>query len=86
MVPLGFQAWQISLVSQADKVALYKKVRLFKTFSFIGACSLGLWEYSNLRKQMTFYDRFYPEPTELQQKLSAEAAIFREKAYQQVST
>ena len=38
-----------------------------------------------MRKQMTYYDRFYPEPTELQQKLSAEAAIFREQAYQQKS-
>ena len=85
-LPLGFQMWQISLANVSEKAALYKKVRLFKTFSFIGACSLGLWEYTNLRKQMTFYDRFYPEPTELQQKLSAEAAIFREKAYQQVST
>ncbi len=34
---------------------------------------------------MNFYDRFYPEPTELQRKLALEAAIFKENSYQQVS-
>ena len=56
---------------------------MFKSAAFIGACSLGLWEYTNLRKKMTYYDRFYPEPTELQRKLSLEAAMFREQAYKQ---
>ena len=84
--PMGFQMWQISLANVAEKAALYKQVRVFKLVSFVGACSLSLWEFTNLRKQMTYYDRFYPEPTELQQKLSAEAAIFREKAYQNAST
>ena len=58
---------------------------MFKSAAIIGAFSLGLWEYSNLRKKMLFYDRFYPEPTELQQKLAAEAQMFKEKAYQQKS-
>ena len=60
---------------------MYKQVRMFKTAAFIGAFSLGLWEYTNLRKKMTFYDRFYPEPTELQRKLEQEAAMFRENSY-----
>ena len=40
---------------------------------------------SNLRKKMTFYDHFYPEPTELQRRLGEEAQIFKEQAYKQES-
>ena len=69
-VPMAFQVWQISLANVQSKVALYKQVRMFKTASVIGAFSLGMWEYTNLRKRLTFYDRFYPEPTELQRKLA----------------
>ena len=65
MVPVGFQAWQIALTNVAGRESMYKQVRLFKCAAMMGACSLGLWEYTNLRKKMTFYDRFYPEPTEL---------------------
>ena len=55
---------------------------MFKSAAFIGACSLGLWEFSSLRKKLTFYDRFYPEPTELQRKLNQEAMMFKERAYE----
>ena len=58
---------------------------MFKSTAIIGAFALGIWEYANLRKRMTFYDRFYPEPTELQRKLNVEAAMFKEKAYKQES-
>lgn len=85
-MPLAFQCWQISLVGAESKMALYKQVRLFKSTAIIGACALGLWEYSNLRKRMTFYDRFYPEATELQRKLAEEAAIFKEQAFAPEST
>ena len=81
VIPMAFQMWQISLANVAEKVSLYKQVRMFKSAAFIGACSIGLWEYSNLRKKMTMYDRFYPEPTELQRKLMLEAAMFKEQAY-----
>ena len=80
-VPVLFQFWQISLTNVSDKLALYKQVRMFKSAAIIGAFSLGLWEFSTLRKRLTFYDRFYPEPTELQRKLNQEAAIFKEQAY-----
>ena len=85
-VPLAFQAWQISITNYPEKAALYKQVRWFKSAAIIGALSFGLWEYTNLRKKMTFYDRFYPEPTELQRKLNAEAMIFKEQAYRQQTT
>ena len=85
VVPVVFQLWQISLANQVDKLALYKQVRMFKSAAFIGACTLGLWEFSTLRKRLTFYDRFYPEPTELQRKLNQEAMMFKEQAYQEES-
>ena len=64
---------------------MYKNVRMFKSVSFLAACSLGMWEMCNLRKRMTFYDRFYPEATELQKKLNLEAAMFKEEAYRQAT-
>ena len=81
VIPMAFQMWQISLANVAEKVSLYKQVRMFKSAAIIGACSIGLWEYSNLRKKMLMYDRLYPEPTELQRKLMLEAAMFKEQAY-----
>ena len=85
-VPILFQFWQISLTNNADKLAMYKKVRLFKSAAIIGACTLGLWEFSTLRKRLTYYNRFYPEPTELQRKLDQEARIMKEEAYAGEST
>ena len=82
-MPLLFQVWQISLFGQPSKLALYKQVRMFKTSAFLGAMCLTMWENCNLRKQMTFYDRFYPEPTELQKKLEIEAQMFKEQAYKE---
>ena len=83
--PLALQAWQISLANVAGRVDMYKRVRWFKTVAAAGAYSLSLWEYSQLRKKMTFYDRFYPEPTELQRRLGEEALLFKEQAYKQES-
>ena len=54
---------------------------MFKSAAMIGALCLGMWEHCNMRKKMTFYDRFYPEPTELQRKINMEAQMFREQMY-----
>ena len=80
-VPLILQGWQIPLANVSAKAEMYKRVRMFKTVAMTGACALSLWELTNLRKKMTYYDRFYPEPTELQRKLSQEAMMFKESAY-----
>ena len=84
-IPLVLQIWQISATNVAEKAALYKNVRMFKSVAMLGACSLGMWEMVNLRKKMTFYDRFYPEMTELQKKLNLEALMFKESAYKEES-
>jgi hypothetical protein len=40
---------------------------------------------TNLKKKWLYYDRFYPEPTQLQQKLKQEAMMFKESNYQESS-
>ena len=80
-LPIAFQLWQISLANHQEKIALYNKVRMFKTAAFAGALGLGLWELTNLKKQWLYYDRFYPEPTELQKTLQREAMMFKEIDY-----
>ena len=54
---------------------------MFKTAAFAGAVGLGMWELTNLKKQWLYYDRFYPEPTELQKTLQREAMMFKEQDY-----
>ncbi len=73
LVPLAFQLWQIGLVNNVEKIALYRKVRVLKFVSFVAACALGMKEKLNLEYQWQFYDRFYPEATELQKTLTREA-------------
>ena len=51
MLPLGFQLWQISLVNNFEKAALYRKVRILKFLSFVGAVGLGVREKLSLEYQ-----------------------------------
>ena len=83
LIPLGFQFWQLSLVNQAEKAALYSKVRTFKLLTFVAAVALGFREKLALEYQWQFYDRFYPEATELQKTLTREAQIFGEAQYEE---
>ena len=78
MVPLGFQAWQLALVNQAEKAALYRKVRILKAITFVSAFALSFNEKTVLEKQWTYYNRFYPEPTELQRGLARDAELFKQ--------
>ena len=43
-VPLIFQLWQLSLVNNFEKAALYRKVRIFKALTFAGALAVGYYE------------------------------------------
>ena len=81
-VPFFFQIWQLSLVNHPDSIQLYRKVRSLKAATFLGAVAFGSYELLNMRKQWTYYDRFYPEPTELQKTLNREAMMFKEQNYQ----
>ena len=82
LMPTVFQVWQILLVNNAEKLALYKKVRVLKAITLVGAFALGFREKLNLEYQWEYYNRFYPEPTELQKTLTREAQLFKESGYQ----
>ena len=81
LLPAAFQIWQILLVNNVDKLALYRKVRILKAITLMGAVALGFREKLNLEYQWQYYDRFYPEPTELQKSLTREALLFKENEF-----
>jgi hypothetical protein len=80
-VPFFFQMWQIGLTGNEASVSLYRKVRFFKTASLVGAFALGAYEMHKLQGKWTYYNRFYPEATELQKGLEREALMFKETSY-----
>ena len=81
LLPLTFQLWQMWLVNNVEKIALYRKVRILKSLTFVGALALGVNEKLNLEYQWQYYDRFYPEPTELQKTLTRDAFAFKESQF-----
>jgi hypothetical protein len=84
-VPFFFQMWQIGLTGNEASVSLYRKVRFFKTASLIGAFAFGAYEMHKLQNKWTYYNRFYPEPTELQKGLEREALMFKESTFAEKS-
>ena len=56
-------------------------MRSFKIASAFFSGCLGVYHYLDMTKQLTYYDRFYPEPTELQRTLSTEAMMFKENKF-----
>merc|ERR1712195_466911 len=51
-----------------------------------GAMGLISWEFLKMKQKWQYYDRFYPEATELQKTLQREAQIYKEEAYKPIST
>ena len=45
----------------------------------MGAFLCAWHERHMLKKKLTYYDRFYPEPTQLQRTLVQEAQIFKQR-------
>lgn len=78
VVPFLAQIYQLSLSGHADKLALYKQVRAFKTLSLFGGLAFGFYELSILNHKWKYIDRFYPEPTQLQKTLEREAQQYKE--------
>jgi len=58
---------------------------MLKMLTFFGSIAVGTYEMIQMRKQWTYYDRFYPEPTELQKTLFRDAMMFKESAYSESS-
>jgi hypothetical protein len=82
---MAFQFWQMGLSGHAQQLSLYRRVRVFKVGTLIAAVSLGSYEMHRLQKKWTYYNRFYPEPTELQKSLEREAMSFKEEGFKQKS-
>ena len=82
LLPFTFQLWQIYLVNNVERLALYRKVRVLKALTFVGALALGVNDKINLEYQWQYYDRFYPEATELQKTLTRDALAFKESQYE----
>ena len=82
LLPVGFQVWQLLLVNNIEKAALYRKVRIFKALTLIGAVALSFREKLAIEYQWQYYDRFYPEATELQKGLLRDAMVFKESQFE----
>ena len=50
-----------------------------KIISLLGASAAVWCEKMSLEKKWMYYDRFYPEPTQLQRTLVEEAHMFKER-------
>ena len=50
--------------------------------TLVGALTLGYYELYKFDKYMTFLNRFYPEPTQLQKGLFRDALLFKERNFQ----
>ena len=68
MVQMASLSGDVAVINNA-----YLKLRVLKTIALGGALVLCLNETSNFKKQLTYYDRFYPEMTGLQKQLTQEA-------------
>merc|ERR1719498_256381 len=80
-VPFALQIWQIRLANHEQHALMYSRVRMAKIGTF-AAAMIGLgYEMTKLRKKMTYYDRFYPEATELQKTLLLEAQMYKEENF-----
>ena len=76
-VPMSLQLWQLSMVNNPAKTQLFRYVRNLKTFALFGAVLCAWNEKLMLEKKWLYYDRFYPEPTQLQRTLVQEAQMFK---------
>ena len=54
-------------------------MRQLKVLAFMGTFACFWHEKLTLEKKWNFYNRFYPEPTQLQRSLVTEAQMYRER-------
>ena len=78
-VPAYFQMQQLRYLNCPVSAAHYRYYRYLKTFALIGATFCWFMEKSHLEKKWAYYNRYYPEPTQLQKSLSIEAQIAKER-------
>ena len=73
VIPGALQIAQIAKMNRPMYAAQYMYIRNLKIFSLIGAVAVMWNEKLTLEKKWRYYDRFYPEPTQLQRTLTQEA-------------
>ena len=70
---------QISKINQAGFANQYRFLRQMKLFALMGATACVFLEKDKLEKKWRYYERFYPEPTQLQKTLVQEAYLVKER-------
>ena len=76
--PAVFQVAQISQLNRPSRLQYYKFFRNMKIFTFFGSFAMVMHEKMLLEKKWRYFDRFYPEATQLQRTLIAEAEVIRD--------
>ena len=79
VMPAALQLLEISKVNVRAELGVYRYIKRVKFFALFGAFGAAYMEKYNLDKKLTFYDRFYPEPTQLQRTLVQEAQMFKQR-------
>ena len=78
-MPAALQVAQISTINRSSQVSLFKYVRHLKVLALMGSFACVWHEKHTLEKKWQYYNRFYPEPTQLQRSLVTEAQMYRER-------
>ena len=63
MIPAALQVGEIATMNIPSKAGLFKWYRQCKFVAFFGACAAIGYERYTLDKKMSYYNKFYPEPT-----------------------
>ena len=64
-IPVCLQLAEICKVNIQSELGVYRYIRQVKYFALFGAFAAAYMEKYTLDKKMNYYDRFYPEPTQL---------------------
>ena len=78
-IPAALQLAQISIVNKPTQMEMFRYLRHLKIFAVIGGVGALLNEKASLESKWRYYDRFYPEPTQLQRTLIKEAQIYKDR-------
>jgi hypothetical protein len=68
-IPFGAQIYQLTQINQPEKAAMFHRIRVFKWLTFSAAILLAYKEKTDLEKKWLYFDRYYPEATQLQKNL-----------------
>jgi len=63
LVPAALQIGEISTMNIPSKAGTYKYLRQLKFVAFFGGIAAIAHEKYTLDKKMSYYNKFYPEPT-----------------------